>query len=349
MKTPREVGVEVDAPRAPSLRTDEPRYFTLAELYARPELLLPPAAVIAPFAYAGRVTLISGREKAGKSTMVGQAVAALSRGDELWGVPLPQQSTLWIGLDEPLGDTVRRFNEMGADAERVTITSDRPDANQLRERLGDECPALVVVDTLTELLPGANFNRPETFLSSLRRYIDTVREFDVALVLLYHASKSRGEYIGDVRLGGAVDAPLTLDRPNRGNSGETTTDDEADDGRRLLKGRPRWPSPELRLRLQYSEGQYVLAGSPPTLDARLLLALADGAEVSANKLVAMVRGNRAGVLDALHKLNDTGMIESPRRGAWRLVSTAARGQDLFVAVPDKRSSRHPKRLAGTDE
>jgi hypothetical protein len=328
MKTPLSLANAVDGMRDPASRLEGPRYFTLMELLQRPELLLPPPAVIAPFAYSGRVTLISGREKVGKSTVMAQAVVALSRGDELWGELLQRQRVLWIGLDEPLGDTVRRFHEMGADPDQITITSDRPEPHQFRERLGDDRPALVVVDTLTELLPTANFSRPDTFLSPLRRYIDAVREFDVALVLLFHASKSRDEYIGDVRLGGAVDAPLTLTRPNRPRVGEPQDENELDDGRRVLKGRPRWPSEELQLRLQYADGRYDRADAPPSLEARLLRALDEGQQ-SANKLVQRVRGNRARVLDALHRLTDTGRVEQVGRGAWRLVPLSARGQELI--------------------
>lgn len=73
------------APRATA--SDGPKVWALAELLNDPELLRPPPAIIANVAYAGRLTLFAAREKAGKSTFIGAAAAAVSRGGPFLGVP----------------------------------------------------------------------------------------------------------------------------------------------------------------------------------------------------------------------------------------------------------------------
>src|SRR5215218_2310626 len=89
-------------------------YHRLEDLLARPELLEPPPVVLPRLAWAGRVTLLASPEKTGKSTLVGQAVAAKAQGKDFLGEPTERGSTLWLALDEPLNDVVRRFVRYGA-------------------------------------------------------------------------------------------------------------------------------------------------------------------------------------------------------------------------------------------
>ena len=56
-----------------------PLYRSLAELLADPSLLQPPTIVADRFAWRGRVTLLAGREKSGKSTLSAFLVASVSR------------------------------------------------------------------------------------------------------------------------------------------------------------------------------------------------------------------------------------------------------------------------------
>ena len=65
---------------------EEPVVFaSMAELQARPELLAPPECVIPHFAYRGRLVILAGPDKSGKSTIMAHAMAALSRGTRFLG------------------------------------------------------------------------------------------------------------------------------------------------------------------------------------------------------------------------------------------------------------------------
>jgi hypothetical protein len=92
--TPDELRAHIDA--APlwepgAAEPDGPRVWTLAELLADPELLKPPPAIIPNVAFAGRLTLFAAREKAGKSTFIGAAAAAVSRGAPFLGVRVSER------------------------------------------------------------------------------------------------------------------------------------------------------------------------------------------------------------------------------------------------------------------
>ena len=73
---------------------------TLAEWLTDPGALEPPPMIIPYLALAGRVTLLAAKEKVGKSTFMGQCVAAFSQGAEFLGQPCGPGKVLWYALDE---------------------------------------------------------------------------------------------------------------------------------------------------------------------------------------------------------------------------------------------------------
>ena len=76
-------------------------------------------AVVAPLlAHVGRVTVVHAPPKAGKSTLLGEAVASVTRGRRFLGVPLTAGDVLWIGEELP-GDVKARLTRADADLDRV--------------------------------------------------------------------------------------------------------------------------------------------------------------------------------------------------------------------------------------
>jgi RecA-family ATPase len=74
-------------------------YYTLAELLRRPELYAEPPIVVPELLFMGRVTLLSAREKFGKTTFSAQLAAALSAGIPFLGDLLPASVVVWYALD----------------------------------------------------------------------------------------------------------------------------------------------------------------------------------------------------------------------------------------------------------
>src|SRR5690606_4862562 len=140
------------APLWTASRTDAPDGLSLRSLA---EILNDPAAMRAPepvaprLAWHGRVTLLAGREKLGKSTLESAGAAAVSAGASFLGEPGEHGPVLWLGLEEHPGGPARRFRDFGANEHCVFVLDrlERPFADLAAaiERTG---AVLVVVDTL---------------------------------------------------------------------------------------------------------------------------------------------------------------------------------------------------------
>lgn len=335
-------------------RVEPLRCFSLAQALTDPTLLEPPAPVVAPFLYAGRVTLLSGREKSGKTTLLAGAAAALTRGGSFLGDALRPARVLWLSLDESLADTVRRFHLLGADPDRLILCTDIPSAASLKPVLEEGGFALVCIDTLNELLSGKSLNRSEEVLPTLRPLVTVIRESGAAGCIVSHAGKASGGYLGSVTIGGLVDAPLTLKRVATGEpisldpGAEVDEDDTTDDGRRVLVGLTRWGG-KLRVRLAFDGTRYVLGDAPLPLTVRILRELAAG-EAGSAALTGVLRVRKDRVLEALRELETRGAVKRVRGGS---VITDVGRDMLRPAVPGvsetplERPPREP--LAGTAE
>jgi hypothetical protein len=303
---------------------------SLADLLLHPELLAPPEPVAAPLLYAGRVTLLSGREKSGKTTLAANAAAAITTGTEFLGARVVCGSVLWISLDEALGDTVRRFDALGADPHLLHLVTEVPSPARLHATLTATAYRLAVIDTLNELALGVSLNKSDQILPILRPIVDVIRATNTACVIIGHAGKSSGAYLGSSTIGGAVDAALTLKRVGEGKTPpadpnvEEETEEAPDDGRRVLVGVTRWAG-KFRERLQFAGGRYAIGSAPIPLAVRILRELSgDTSGISASDLSELLGKRKHDTLDALRDLASRGLVDGSRAGAPRTITLTGR-------------------------
>lgn len=289
---------------------------TLGECLSDPTLLEPPAVLVPHLAVVGRCTLLSGREKSGKSTLTAQLVADASQGRPVLGAPTSEPvMTLWYAIDEPLGDTARRFAALDADLSRVIVNEHPRTVADLLAHLAADLAkfpdvSLVVVDTLSRLLSTVKTNAADQVEPVLWRLVDTFRKHDRAAVLLYHTGKAGKEYRGSTAIGATVDEILTLQR-----RGEDTDDEDAeedDDGRRKLVQQGRHLNG--RVQLAYNAGRYGLLDDVNPPRERILRALEDGPAKSRNDLAKRAKGKRKAVLAAIEELYQSGEILETDKG-----------------------------------
>lgn len=323
--------------------------YSLRQLLAMPELLEPPVEVIPSLAYENSTTLLSAREKCGKSTLLGQACAALSVGGEFFGKRLERSTVLWYAVDEPLGDAVRRFQRYGADPDGITIQAERPTAADMLSEIGASDAGLVVVDTLSRLWRGhiESANNNDQMAEFLWPYIEAARETGVALVLLYHTSKGGREYRGGIELGASVDIPLTLRRQGQKYSADADDgfdadyeDDSRDDGRRLLVGKGR--NIDVKLRLGFDGDRYALGDGPAPLRSRILAELAHDA-ASSNVLAEILTARKERVQAEIRDLRTEGLVETRGAGSRQLYQLTPLGG---VAERHGRAGTGPEPVAG---
>lgn len=189
---------------------------TLGELLADPSLLEMPEAVVPGLAWAGRLTMVAAREKAGKSTLVAWAAAAVSRGRDWLGDRTTAAPVLWVGMEEALGDAVRRFGEADADPAMVHVL-DGPalpyghqDILAAVERVK---PALIVVDSLAAYGNGRveDWSSAGNVTPIMLELLTLARQSGAAVVLLHHAAKASGSYRDSTAIGAVVDVILSLE------------------------------------------------------------------------------------------------------------------------------------------
>ena len=267
---------------------------SLREWLANPSLLVAPELLIPLLAVEKRTTLLSGREKSGKSTLTAQLVADATQGRPILGESIPApRSVLWYAIDEPVADALRRFDGLDPDLDRVVV-SDTP--RTLQDLFGclavdlDQHPttSVVVIDTLSRLLSGVDVNAADKVEPLLRKIVDFFRERQCASVLLFHTGKGGREYRGSTAIGANVDEILTLQRQGEDKRDDFDAEENAtDDGRRVLVLNGR--NLRGRVQLAYREGRYGLwdAVHPPR--DRILNALQEGPAKSKTDLVTRAK------------------------------------------------------------
>jgi hypothetical protein len=106
-------------------------------------------------ALVGRSLLFAAAEKSGKSTIQAQVAAAISRGGGVLGGPTIPGKVVWLGLEEHVGDVVRRFETLDADPDNIVVVTEVQGIAGLAEILSNGDFVYAAVDTLVEFASGA--------------------------------------------------------------------------------------------------------------------------------------------------------------------------------------------------
>jgi RecA-family ATPase len=289
-------------------------YHLLTDLLADPKLLEPPPLIVPRLAWEGRVTLLAAREKLGKSTLMGQAAAMLARspqsflGDEITA----PANTLWLGLDEPMGDIVRRLDRYGLRldtpdlTDRIAIRTERPDAEALDRMIRNHGARLVVLDHLTEYCAGLvdDPNSPSQLQPILKTFRLVAQASGCGLVVLHHASKAGG-YRDSTQIGAGVDAIVLM------------TEDEKDESLRVCKCRGRVAVADFRL--AYVGGYYETTDGGVSLTLQIQRVIRAQPGCSSRSIVAQVSGRTEAILACLAEVEGVGLIQNRgtgHRSAW---------------------------------
>lgn len=233
--------------------TDAGRGFVwLDELASLPFMTEAPEVILPHMALSGRITLLAAEEKSGKSTLIGQAVAALSSGLGFLGGPTLSSRAMWMGLDEPTSDCARRLIDNGAAQSKIAIMEEKLEWNAFYDALDLVKPKLLVIDTLSEWASTEvrDFNSAADWTPVMRRLRDTVaRQRNVSIILLHHTRKGSHSYADSRAIGAGVDIILEMHRSSDGDA-----------NRRIINYRGRGLGSG-SYRVRYSHGQYLLENS----------------------------------------------------------------------------------------
>jgi hypothetical protein len=275
----------------------------LDEILKDPKALEPPEALIPRLVYRGRITMLAGREKDGKSTLASAAVAKASQGAHFLGERTKSATTLWLGLEENIADVARRFMGFGADPSRIHIAEALPAGVANLAKLVEQTEAdIVVADTLAALAEGhiedASSSSQWTPIMTALRLV--AREYDAGLLLDHHARKSDGRYRDSSAIGAGVDLILEM--------GPSLDDPTV----RKIQARGRWHVGDFAVRFDGQE--YNLLTGELTTDAKVLVWV-QGNPGCGLKHIRDGIGGRGSVVDAaVARLVDQRVIEDRGNG-----------------------------------
>lgn len=279
-----------------------------------PDMLRSPEVVIPHLAVEGRVSILSGREKIGKSTLVASAIALASNGKDVFGVRVPDPvRTLWYTNDEPVADTVRRFTQFGAAPDGIIINPEPRTFNELRAALECDLRAFenvgdVVVDTLSRVFAasGVDPNSSREVEPAIAELVDLLHRSNVSGILIYHTGKGGREYRGSTAIGATVDEVLTLRRRLQSED-DDFEDESSDDGRRLLVQDGR--NLRGRLQLDFRDGVYRIHEELQEPRERILDALRDnGTVVGRAELTKLAKLRKESGLRVIREMIGSGAI-----------------------------------------
>ena len=174
--------------------------------------------IIPRLAYAGRTTLMAGREGSGKSTLLRASLAAMTTGqDWLSAKDVERVPALWVGEEWP-GDVKAEFqrfeDELGMSQTLIHVLSIRDvkgDTEALHAVIAALGVRICIIDPLADLVHLSQNHAP-----GAREAVSRIwpRSPDVAVVGVLHSPKnSLKSYAGSHGLGGACDLLLTYGAP----------------------------------------------------------------------------------------------------------------------------------------
>jgi hypothetical protein len=286
----------------------------LHELQQRPELLIPPEVIIPHLMWRGGRTGFFGLEKSGKTTLLAHSIACASRGLPFLGEETTPRTIVWCGLEETLGETVRRFTDLGADPARIAIVATLQGnwMDVLSETIEATGADGVVVDTLGCMLAASGITDEnqagEINLKFIPKITQLTREANVGLLLNAHARKSDGRPRGSTALTAGTDVNIVLVNPDQEKQGNNlTTIRELDYQGRSWIGTGRYRV-DLKDRDDGSE-YYVLAPGEVSRKDQIIEYITRHPDCSKNAITNGVEGGTHPMRNAINELLDSNTIE----------------------------------------
>lgn len=169
----------------------------------------------------GGLSLVAGKPKSGKSTIIRQLAKAVCRGEEFLDRRVTQGSVLYLALEEQEEMLLEQFGRLGVtDTDPIQIHVGGVLAanpyEQLEEYILEVSPAMVVIDTLSLFANFKDLNSYSEVNDVLAKYRKMARESGAHVVLIHHQNKSAnggpGSILGSSAIHGAVDCAVIFDR-----------------------------------------------------------------------------------------------------------------------------------------
>lgn len=168
----------------------------------------------------GGISLIVGKPKSGKSTIIRQLTKSVTRGEEFLGRTVAQGSVLYLALEEQEEMLYEQFTRLGInqnDPIQIHVGGIMaPNAfDQLSDYVLDYKPKLIVIDTLSLFANFKDLNSYGEVNETLTRYRKLARQSGSHIILIHHQNKSAvggtHSILGSAAIHGSMDCVIIFD------------------------------------------------------------------------------------------------------------------------------------------
>lgn len=268
-----------------------------AEILADPDAQTCEVPIAPPLMWRGRLTLLTAREKIGKTSIMAAAAAAVTRGDRWLGSPTTRGSVAWwAGITESTPvDVARLVKSFGGDVSRLYLVEAPGEPFALLERAVETWrPDVLILDSLAALVSGLELESGDAqgWTRVMARLRGLAVGHDCGVVGIHHGNKATGEYRDSTAIGASADVLVAL------SEGEL-------EGERRLKSVARWAIPPTKVRLvqpEHGKPRYESVGSGLSVDARVLAFIEANPGCSTRALRDGVTGRNPEIDEALRRL-----------------------------------------------
>jgi len=175
-----------------------------------------PPTVLAGLAWRGRVSVLSGAPKAGKSTALAQAIGCRLGGEAFAGETVAPSGPVALVTEEPLELLAQRLRVYGVGEGHkgaVYVASPAHGVDRLVDALRRSQPEVVIVDSFASwAVAGGCESLSDPAV--MRRVMDTLRtvaDDGAAVLVVHHARRSDGELADSRDIAASVDMIVTFD------------------------------------------------------------------------------------------------------------------------------------------
>ena len=232
-----------------------------------------PEVVLPALAWRERLSLIAGDAKAGKSTVLAQALEAALTGRSFGGQQIDDDlGAVAIITEEPvalLAARLKFYSPTGTDDHmtRVWITSPRLGAGRILAALERQSPNLVIFDSFTDWAVGGAGAESLNDAAGMRRCMAALREVadrGAAVLVVHHVRKADGTVRDSSDLAASVDMITTFEPVDLQDErcGPGSSD------RRRLSYLGRWPVDTMMLDFDRATRRYQVVQQGEGKDAK---------------------------------------------------------------------------------
>ncbi|MCY4633601.1 MAG: AAA family ATPase [Acidobacteria bacterium] len=175
-----------------------------------------PPAVLGGLAWRGRVSVLSGAPKAGKSTALAQSIGCRLSGEAFAGQTVAPSGPVALVTEEPLELLAQRLRVYGVGPGHrgaVFVASPAHGVDRLVDALRRSQPEVVIIDSFASwAVAGGCESLSDPAV--MRRVMDTLRtvaEDGSGVLVVHHARRSDGELADSRDIAASVDMIVTFD------------------------------------------------------------------------------------------------------------------------------------------